>query len=104
MRVKTIDVDVKEWFDKTYGNSYFSAQVVINYGMKTAKKVFISYEYGYGSHALTVAMRRLEKLKIIKDLETNEQLHSYCTRKGIILRHNKEENCLKRQMISFGIE
>ena len=32
--IKTIDLNVLEWFDKTYGNSYFAATITINYGRK----------------------------------------------------------------------
>ena len=34
MKVKTIDVQVKEWFDKVNGNSYFAGIITINFGMK----------------------------------------------------------------------
>ena len=35
MKVKTIDIQAKEWFDKINGNSYFSAVITLNFGLKT---------------------------------------------------------------------
>jgi len=40
MKIKTIDVNVKEWFDKVNGNSYFAGTVSLNFGMKTQKIIF----------------------------------------------------------------
>ena len=49
MKIKTIDVQAKEWFDKVNGNSYFSANISINFGMPSQKNLFIPFQYGYGS-------------------------------------------------------
>jgi hypothetical protein len=37
MKIKTIDITALEWFDKVNGNSYFSATVTLNFGMKDQK-------------------------------------------------------------------
>ena len=31
--LKTIDIEAKEWRDKVNGNSYFSSDITLNYGM-----------------------------------------------------------------------
>jgi len=102
MKVKTIDINAKQWFDKANGNSYFSAQATINYGTKTAKTFYLPHQYGYGDHYRDMAFDKLVELKIIKDVEERERIWRYCDRKKIILRTNKETGCRKRDMIDFG--
>jgi hypothetical protein len=107
MKIKTIDIQAKEWFDKVNGNSYFSAQVTINYGMKTAKTIYLPFQYGYGSHYQDISMQELVKQGFIKDSEKgnfNEPVWRYCERKNIILRYSKDESCKKRDVVSFGAE
>ena len=31
--MKTLDINAREWFDKVNGNSYFSAQIVVDYDL-----------------------------------------------------------------------
>jgi len=47
-QVKTIDVNGKHWFDRVNGNSYFSAEVVTNYGQADAQTFVLPFQYGYG--------------------------------------------------------
>ena len=39
-QLKTIDINAKEWRDKINGNSYFSSDVTLNYGMENEKVLF----------------------------------------------------------------
>jgi hypothetical protein len=48
----------RRWFQKTYGNTYFSAVAIVN-GKEVAK---IDYEYGYGDQYLHSITDRLETL------------------------------------------
>jgi hypothetical protein len=101
--IKTIDITAKEWFDKVNGNSYFSAQVTLNYGLPNVKTIYLPFQYGYGDHAVDMSMRALVIQGIIK---TNDRtrLWRYCEENNIILRHNKIDKCLKRDVVAFGIE
>ena len=45
MKIKTIDLNAKEWFDKINGNSYFSAVMVLNYGLKNAYVINLKFQY-----------------------------------------------------------
>ncbi len=101
-KIKTIDIQAKEWFDKVNGNSYFSAQVTIDYGMKTEKTIYLPYQYGYGSHYQDMAQKALIEKGFIKDAENREAIWNYCRRRNIILRYSKHENCKKRDVIAFG--
>lgn len=106
MKIKTIDVNVKDWFDKINGNSYFAGTICLNYGMKTQKNINIPFQYGYGNHYETEAMNVLIQNKLIKDAESfssggYESLWKYCENHKIIYRHSKTENCLKRELMYY---
>ena len=85
MKVRTIDVTAKEWFDRINGNSYFSAVVTVNYGMRSAKCFVLPFQYGYGDHYVTMAKDELTKHKII-DTDSFTALWRYCEENNIILR------------------
>ena len=106
-KIKTIDVTVKEWFDKVNGNSYFSARIVLNYGMPDEKTIALPFQYGYGDHYKSQAIRELSDIGIISDLVKypsggTEALWTYCDRHKIILRTNKIENCRKKDLKEYG--
>ena len=48
--LKTIDIEAKEWRDKINGNSYFSSDVTLNYGMDSQEIIKLPFQYGYGDH------------------------------------------------------
>lgn len=102
MKIKTIDITAKEWFDKVNGNSYFSARVTLNFGMKTEKTICLPFQYGYGDHFRHMAFQELTRSAIIKDCQQNESYWSYANRKKIIMRTNKVENCLQRDVKAYG--
>lgn len=102
IKVKTIDVTAKEWFDKVNGNSYFSTIITINYSKKTAKIITMPMQYGYGDHYRDMAFKMLQELKYIPKQQTYVSYWSYYDQHNIIARHNKHENCLKRDVVSFA--
>ncbi len=107
-QIKTLDIHAKEWFDRSAGNSYFSACININYGMKSQVNVLIPFQYGYGDHYKDMALKELIKQGFIKDSEQyqnggSEAIWKYCERKNIILRTNKVNNCKKSEVIAYGI-
>jgi hypothetical protein len=93
MKVKTIDINAKEWFDKVNGNSYFSGVVTVNYGLKDCKEFKLPFQYGYGDSYIDNAFVLLAKEKIIN---LNRGYYSACIDKKIILRSNITRNCKKR--------
>lgn len=78
--IKTIDVNCKEWRDKTYGNTYYSARVTINYGMPNERGYCIPFQYGYSGASSEVAKKLFP--------ESYVSLRMECERRGIILREN----------------
>lgn len=97
----TIDVVAKEWFDKVNGNSYFSAQVTINFGMPDAETFAIPFQYGYESYYQEVAARELERRGIMPPNKV--QLWQFCeaSQPRIILRTSITP-AKKKEVISWG--
>jgi len=95
-KIKTVDITAWEWFDKINGNSYFSAEVVINYSLKNASIINLPFQYGYGDHYIDVAFQEIKKkLNCFKNYET--YWRAYQDYK-IITRYVKHENCKKSEL------
>jgi hypothetical protein len=103
VKIKTIDVQAKEWFDRVYGNSYFSGQVTINFGTKTAKTLYMPFQYGYGSQYEYAAMAKLIQSGIVH-ADDRTALFRFCDENNIVLRRNMTDKCLKREVVAFGAE
>lgn len=101
-KIRTIDIQAKEWFDRINGNSYFSARITINYGTDNSETYVLPFQYGYGDHYEYQALKHLVHVGRIKDVETHESLWRYCDRNGIVKRATKQENCLKRDVVAYG--
>lgn len=99
-QIKTLDIKAKEWFDKVNGNSYFSAQVTINFGLGDQKIINIPFQYGYGNMYLQLTRDQLQ----IEDYlppETIPNITSFCRENNIILRYDKKEKCTKAEVKAF---
>lgn len=100
--MKTIDINAKEWFDKVNGNSYFSAVVTIDYGLKTQKAFTLPFQYGYEDHYIDMANQLLVKEGLIISKRHKNGVYpplwQYCRDNRIILRTSKTENCKKRDL------
>jgi len=99
--MKTIDINAREWFDKTYGNIYFSAIVTVDYGMETEKSFPVHFQcmvteifYRY------VAFEELKKQGIIK-ADDNVQFWQWCRDNKVIARYNIHRGCKKRDVVNF---
>jgi hypothetical protein len=92
-QVKTIDVNAKHWFDKVNGNSYFSAEVVTNYGQADAQTFILPFQYGYGDAYIYASLSELNKRGLIGATNTADLRDA-----GIILRYHIEKNCKKREL------
>ena len=98
MKIKTIDVNAKEWFDKINGNSYFSMTVTINYQMKNAVSFFVPMQYGYGDQYRYEAFKELIERKYIKCTDEHLSYWRYYEDNKIISRHSIQRNCLKKEL------
>ena len=98
--MKTIDIFAIEWFDKINGNSYFGANIILDYGMDDREDIPITFQYGYGDSYIDEAKKILTEHNYISPSHT-EALWSYCKSNSIILRTYKK-NGLKREAINQG--
>ncbi len=98
-KIKTIDVQAKEWFDKVNGNSYFSMTITLNYGLKSQKIIYVPMQYGYGDHYMHQAFKAIKKeCNCFKAVENNTSYWRAYEKYKIISRHSKQNNCLKREL------
>ncbi len=102
--IKTIDIIAKEWFDKAHGNSYFSARVTINFGMKTKKTILLPFQYGYGNHYIDISFKALQDEGIIPEQDNGNPYWRFFEDNNIIARYSKYENCKKRDVKNWGIK
>ena len=93
--IKTLDFSAKEWFDKANGNSYFSAKICVNFGLDSEQNFSLPMQYGYGE---TYKDECFNKVCEAYNIETKESYFSFCRMNNIILRYNKRENCLKKEL------
>lgn len=86
-KTESVVIRGRRWFDSTAGNTYFSAEAVVN-GQTVAR---IAFEYGYDSQYMHSMTDKLEKLGFLPGREKyrhgSEALWNYATRVGIT------ENC-----------
>lgn len=94
-----VSVEVKEWRDKVNGNSYWSSRVSNSEG---GVILTMPMQYGYGDHGLDETFKALARLQAFPSCEARFSVHSYCEAHNIKYTYNKHENCLKRDVKSFG--
>ena len=83
-RPKSIVIVGRRWFDRTHGNTYYSAKILVDGTCVD----FIEYAYGYGDQYVQDSTERLEDLGYLPNRETHpnltkEMLWQYCAKKGI---------------------
>ena len=103
LKLKTVDINSKEWRDKVNGNTYFASRVVLNYGMKDEKTLYIEFQYGDG-----YGMADQEAFKLVEPYlpEGCEATAFYQLRDQyhILTRRNVQSGCLQREVKAWGKE
>jgi hypothetical protein len=97
----TIDVIGKEWWDKVNGNSYFSARIVIDYGIATALGYCIPFQCGYENQYEAAALDLLITWGFIR--RGHVTLRGACDDQGIILRCVLHKKCNKKETTVWGM-
>lgn len=83
--IRSVFVECREWFDKTYGNSYFSARVWINGEIE----IVLPFQYGYGDHFKSVAVSALIEKNFISYKYENRGLWTIANEMGFDLYTSK---------------
>ncbi len=99
-QLKTIDINAKEWHDKINGNSYFSSDVILNYGMHNEETIKVPFQYGYGEHYVYQSLREIQKLFPKSKWYRENLLGKYQIQNqyNIIIRNFIKTNCLKKEL------
>lgn len=86
--IKTIDIEYRTWLDRPNGNPYFSAHLIINYGMgfhKGEEHIPIRFQYGSPDMAKSVAAKILQDCKEASNA-VNIGLTQWCRDNNVIFR------------------
>ena len=99
-QLKTIDINAKEWHDQINGNSYFSSDVILNYGMNSQETIKVPFQYGYGDHYIYQSLREIQKLFPKSKWYRENLLGKYQIQDEykIIIRNSIKTNCLKKEL------
>jgi len=88
----SILIEVREWNDKTFGNTYWSSRVWVDGEVLFA----LPFQYGYGDHSVYTSIKELVKRKVLKP-----ECEPYSIRQirdlGIDFYYTKSQ-ALKREM------
>lgn len=95
-KVRTIDIQAKEWLDRVNGNSYFAGLVTVNYGLDDESSFNMPFQYGYGSQYEQEAFNVLKEKGII-DTTSLYDIRS----NGIIVRSSIQDKCLKKELMKY---
>jgi len=95
--MKTLDITAKEWFDKVNGNSYFSAEIMTDYGTEQEQTYNLPFQYGYGTQYETEAKAVLTEFNLIS-ANYGQSLSQYCKDNNIKYNTNKITGCKKRDL------
>ena len=97
--LKTIDIEAKEWRDKVNGNSYFSSDITLNYGMDNQEIIKLPFQYGYGDFYYYASIEKVKNLFprsnwVKKKYSSWEVKDKY----KFIIRNSIQRNCLKKEL------
>lgn len=71
--VEFVHIQARRWFQKSYGNTYFSLSVDVEINGKLIEVVNVPFQYGYGDHYDAVALEEFKKA-----VNINIELKDYC--------------------------
>lgn len=92
-QVKTIDIQAKEWFHKSAGNSYFAGVITVNYGMSNQHAYEMPFQYGYDEQYIHEALTILKDNNVINTTSKMELRD-----KGIIINASIQTGCKKSDL------
>ena len=90
---RSIFIDIREWFDRVNGNTYFSAIVSVDGEWQFTTGM----QYGYGDQALYEAAKVLEARGFVVDLDDHRAFTIQAREAGIDLYYARLD-CLKREL------
>ncbi len=100
-KIRSITIIGRRWFEKTNGNTYFSAIGLINGEVV----VSIDFSYGYGSQYESEIIRKMKDAKLLPGIEEyasggSQSGWSYCD-KNSIAYYSTVSDVAKRKDLAF---
>lgn len=89
-KIKSLHIEARRWFQKSYGNTYHSVVVYVN-----DERILSQFNYGYGDHFLQTAQSLLENAGYDLSLNPGESLTTYHLRE--VLHGTYEVSDVKRK-------
>jgi hypothetical protein len=93
IKIRSVFVECREWFDKVNGNSYFSARIWINGG----QVAIIPFSYGYGDFYIYEAQKKLLELGYLPQENKNNSLFTISQQMGFDF-YSSKTNTKKSEM------
>jgi len=93
---RSLFIEAREWTDKTYGNSYFSARIWVDGG----QVAILPFQYGYGDQFLYEAQKKLLELGYLPQEGKNQGLWSIAEQNGFDF-YNSKTNTKKAEMFKI---
>lgn len=94
--IRSLFVECREWFDKTGGNSYFSARIWVNGG----QVAILPFQYGYGDQFIYEAQKKLTELGYLPVEQMHRGLWSFAKGLGFDY-YTSKANTNKNQMFKL---
>lgn len=96
IEIKSLFIECREWFDKVYGNSYFSARIWVNGG----QVAILPFQYGYGDQFIYEAQKKLTELGYLPEEPMHRGLWSFAKGLGFDY-YTSKANTNKNQMFKL---
>lgn len=90
-KITVIEVRILEWFQKSYGNSYFAGTVELFSDSELVRRIILDYQYGDGCHAEYTAAEEIGFISLW-------ELREFCKENRIYYSFSKEANCRERDL------
>lgn len=84
-KIKEITISARRWFQKTYGNTYFS----VKYSIDGGDWVHVTdYEYGYENQCSYAAFKHMQSKGVLPKIPTNQSPFNWCACAGVKVHEN----------------
>ncbi len=98
-QIECVHIQARRWFQKSYGNTYFSLKVDVEVNGKLIEVVNVPFEYGYGDHYDTVALEQFKQaVNLDKDLIEYAYLSRTLRGRGIKVYSNVSDVDRKKDL------
>ena len=97
--MKRLEIKGRRWFQKSAGNTYCAATVLID--DEAPEDCQVSFAYGYGSHYLTLAAQKLDKAGLLPGWRAGQSLYSWCEQNNVKFVYSVQDVSRKRDFASL---